>query len=159
MTDKFAVSDTFLNARTRLVPRNAVAAIILDEEERLLLQLRDDKEEIFFPNHWGCFGGAIEPDESAMDALLRELHEELGIEFGKAAVETFITISFNMKPGMENTDRHFFLVRTARAAAKHLRLTEGRSAEWLAYEEVMKLPNVTPYDKFGLWLYFNQPRL
>ncbi len=46
--------------------------------ERVLLQLRDDKPDILFPNYWGFFGGTIEPTESAEQALIREIAEELG---------------------------------------------------------------------------------
>ena len=59
----------------------------MDEDNRVLLQLRDDKPDIFFPNHWGCFGGAIEPGEAPHDTLLRELQEELGNTFDNAIIE------------------------------------------------------------------------
>ena len=34
---------------------DAVAAIIVDEDGRYLMQLRDDIPRIFYPGHWGCF--------------------------------------------------------------------------------------------------------
>ena len=45
------------------------------------MQLRDDIPGIFYPGHWGLFGGAIEKDENFEEALIRELSEELSYEF------------------------------------------------------------------------------
>ena len=39
--------------------------------------------EIFFPDHWGLFGGATEPGESDEQGLRRELMEELTLDFQK----------------------------------------------------------------------------
>jgi len=42
-----------------------------------LLQLRDNKQTIPYPNKWGTFGGQVEEMESPEDALIREVREEL----------------------------------------------------------------------------------
>ncbi|MBC7864020.1 MAG: NUDIX domain-containing protein, partial [Bacteroidia bacterium] len=42
-----------------------IAAIIFENEEnKILLYLRDNKPGIPFPNHWDLFGGHIEEGES-----------------------------------------------------------------------------------------------
>jgi mutator protein MutT len=56
-----------------LVP--VTGACIRDEEGRILLLRRSDGE-----NLWGFPGGAIEPDERAADAVVREVREEIGLE-------------------------------------------------------------------------------
>ena len=61
--------------------QDAVAGIIVLEDGRYLMQLRDDIPGIFYPDHWGLFGGAIEKDEDFEEALIRELGEELSYEF------------------------------------------------------------------------------
>ena len=155
----FTISDNFLNATAPLTAKDAAAAIILNEEHHVLLQLRDDKEGIFFPHHWGCFGGAIEPGEETGQSLLRELNEELGIAFDLASLEKFITISFTFKANSTRAfDRYFFVVKTTTEAMRQVRLGEGHSFEFFSWQRVMGLANVTPYDKFALWLYFNQHR-
>lgn len=55
----------------------AVGLIVADDG-RLLLQHRDANPDITGADLWGCFGGHLEPGESAPAAFLREMHEELG---------------------------------------------------------------------------------
>ena len=65
-----------------LYPKNAAAAIII-VNNKFLLQLRDNKNNIFFPNFWGLFGGAINKDEKFSDGLNREIQEELDLNISK----------------------------------------------------------------------------
>ena len=55
-----------------------VALAMLHRNDRWLMQLRDDLETIIYPGHWGLFGGHLDPGESAAEALMRELQEEIG---------------------------------------------------------------------------------
>ncbi len=52
--------------------------MIVDDEGRVLLQLRDDKPGLPGAGQWGFFGGHLETGERPQDAFLRELDEELG---------------------------------------------------------------------------------
>ena len=56
----------------------AVKAIIL-VNKNYLLQLRDKKKNISFPNHWGLFGGRIGKKEKNIIALKREIKEETNL--------------------------------------------------------------------------------
>jgi 8-oxo-dGTP pyrophosphatase MutT (NUDIX family) len=71
--------DYFLGAENVLSPSDASAAIIALSGKRYLMQLRDQKPNIFYPGHWGVFGGAMDPCESTRQGLLRELSEELSL--------------------------------------------------------------------------------
>ena len=53
--------------------------------EILLVRVRDNVQ-------WYLPGGKIEQNESAEDALIRELHEELNITINKASLKHYITI-------------------------------------------------------------------
>ena len=50
--------DAFLGARATLRPAHAVAALLQLADSRYVMQLRDAKPNIFYPDHWGFFGGA-----------------------------------------------------------------------------------------------------
>jgi 8-oxo-dGTP pyrophosphatase MutT (NUDIX family) len=51
--------------------------IIENAKGEILLQLRDDKPGLEYPNCWGTFGGQIEEGETPQEALIREIKEEL----------------------------------------------------------------------------------
>ena len=61
-------------------PLAIVAVAILYQEDRYLLQLRDNIPNIVYPDHWGFFGGHLEAGESPEEALMRELSEEIGYQ-------------------------------------------------------------------------------
>ncbi|HEY8171539.1 MAG TPA: NUDIX domain-containing protein [Dehalococcoidia bacterium] len=58
--------------------REIAIGLIVADDGRVLLQLRDDKPGLAGAGQWGFFGGHLEPGESATSAFLRELDEELG---------------------------------------------------------------------------------
>ncbi|NUU64042.1 NUDIX domain-containing protein [Paenibacillus agri] len=58
-------------------PRVGVGAVIRDENNRLLLVLRKKPPEA---GHWSLPGGKVDYMETIENAVIREIHEELGIE-------------------------------------------------------------------------------
>lgn len=57
--------------------REVAAALIIDQRGRFLLQQRDDVPGILFPGKIGLFGGHREGDETFLECVVREIHEEL----------------------------------------------------------------------------------
>lgn len=64
-------------ARKGVGIREVASAMLVTPDGQLLLQLRDDKPTIPYPNTWTLFGGAIEPGEAPVFGIVRELQEEL----------------------------------------------------------------------------------
>ncbi len=56
------------------------AVIIQNSEGKVLLNLRDGKPGIAFPNCWTLPGGRVESNETADQAAKRELSEETGLQ-------------------------------------------------------------------------------
>jgi 8-oxo-dGTP pyrophosphatase MutT (NUDIX family) len=54
--------------------------IVVTNEHKLILHLRDDKPGIVHRGCWAGFGGAVEDDESIEQALQREMREETEID-------------------------------------------------------------------------------
>src|SRR5690242_7998717 len=52
-------------------PLGAAAAILVAPDRRYLLQHRDNRPDIWDPDHWGLFGGSIDPGETPEQALAR----------------------------------------------------------------------------------------
>jgi len=57
--------------------REVAAALIIDNHGRFLLQQRDNVPGILFPGKIGLFGGHREGDETFLECVVREVHEEL----------------------------------------------------------------------------------
>lgn len=58
----------------------SVMLLVVTDDGRLLLHLRDDIPGILHPGCWAGFGGRAEGNESIEEALRREVLEETGIE-------------------------------------------------------------------------------
>ncbi len=74
-----------------LFKRRYVSCIVLTQDLRILLQTRDETKA--FPGYVSTFGGGIEANEMPIQALIRELHEELGANVNESEVISFGTIT------------------------------------------------------------------
>ncbi|MEB3147756.1 MAG: NUDIX hydrolase [Sphaerospermopsis sp.] len=78
-----------------------VAIVILYQDNKYLMQLRDNIPTIAAAGCWGLFGGHLEADETPEIALVREVKEEIGYElpyfakFGIYSDERVIRYVFN----------------------------------------------------------------
>lgn len=65
-----------------------ISQVILQNlDGKFLVYLRDNNPEIPFPNHWDLIGGHVEKRETPLDALKREMMEE--IELSPSDLRTF----------------------------------------------------------------------
>jgi len=136
-------------------PQDAVAGLLIREDGRYLMQLRDSKPEIFYPAHWGCFGGAVEPGESPTEALRRELREE--IRFDAPAVRRFTQFDFDFGAlGYPKVFRIYFEVNVPDSAFGSFVLGEGTDVQAFRGEDLLATRRVTPYDAFAVWMHMNR---
>ncbi|MDO4019777.1 NUDIX hydrolase [Clavibacter michiganensis] len=119
--------------------------VLVDAAGRILLQLRDDIPTIPFPGMWAIPGGMLEPGETPLACIVREVEEELGVRIAPAEVAHLMTRTRSY--GIEHT----FTARLD-VAAEDIRLTEGQRVAWfpvadavgmeLAYEDADVLREV-----------------
>lgn len=149
-----------LTPSKRLTPADAAAAILHTEDGQYLLQQRDANPSIFYPGHWGCFGGALENGESPMDALRRELMEELQLDLGGREIRLFSHFRFSVEPvGIAELNRYYYEIRIGGAEVEGLRLDEGAAMGLLDGREALHAYRLVPYDAFMLWLHVHQRML
>ena len=152
--------DPRLDVATPLTPGDAVAAIIVVDGQ-YLLQLRDAKRGIFFPGVWGCFGGGVEGGEGELDALARELREEIGWSPAPSAVRRFTRFDFDLAfADLDPVWRVFFEIAAPGDLMRTLQLREGAGVDLFTPDAILTgaIP-LTPYDAFALWLHINRRRL
>jgi 8-oxo-dGTP pyrophosphatase MutT (NUDIX family) len=152
--------DPYLDGYGPWRPNHAVAALIQIVDGRYVLQLRDPKPEIFYPDHWGCFGGEIEPGETDETALSRELQEELGIFVAEGAAARFTTFTHDFGFGGSGVLRRvYFELRLPSADLSAIRLGEGADMGAFTAKEALGRLRLTPYDAYALWMHHNRARI
>jgi 8-oxo-dGTP pyrophosphatase MutT (NUDIX family) len=151
-------ADYFVRADGPLKPADAVAALLVLEDGRYVMQLRDALPNIFYPNHWGCFGGAVDAGERPLEALKRELREELEYEPDNADEFTRFDFDFT-RLGRPRVSRIYFEVRVPQQAFRRFVLHEGADMQALAGPDLLVGRQTTPYDAFAIWMHMSRPRL
>jgi len=107
--------------------------LFVNVKGELLLQLRDDKPDIRFPNHWGVIGGGVEPGESFEQAVVREVLEEI-----EEALTGFDYWGMHESPGFNIA---IFAGRLDKPSDV-LVLNEGQRVQFFTPQAAMMLPLV-----------------
>jgi len=136
---------------------NAVGAILVTPDGRFLMQQRDAIPEIWYPGAWGLFGGGIDPGETELEALRRELDEEIGFALGTASL--FGRFHFECSFVGATVFRSFYEVPIEPQAVDGLQLREGSAMALIPAERALALPDVIGYDQFALYLYVHRQRV
>jgi 8-oxo-dGTP pyrophosphatase MutT (NUDIX family) len=123
-----------------------VKAIIHDQNGRFLLQHRDNIAGIAAPNCWSFFGGGVDEGETLIEALERELQEELSCKVGQIEKELF-----RWHPRPDGVLHVCFAVRFT-ASNDELILMEGQDFAWFSLGELVDLP-------LGLLVQVSMPHL
>ena len=130
------------------IGRWAAAALMVTEDGRYLMQLRDDRPELDFRAHWACFGGTVDPGEDGAAAIRRELQEEL--EFRAADVALFTELTILLPFAHPRTPRHdrlcFYTVLIEAAAVRRMVQHEGADRRLFRPEALAAEARVAPWD-------------
>lgn len=152
-----APPDLFLHPEGALRPADAVAALLILPDGRYVMQLRDPKAGIFYPDHWGCFGGAVDDGEAPRDAIARELREELEFELAPAAAQQFTRFDFDFAPlGERSKYRIYYEVAVSERQWRRFALHEGRRVEAFKARDLLLGQRVVPYDAFAVWMHLSR---
>ena len=115
-------------------------ALICDGQ--ILTILRDDKEDIPWPNMWELPGGGREGNETPFECVAREVYEELSIQLSKADV-----IWFQIYPSMlDGNKKSVFLIGrlTQEQFESIIFGDEGQGYKLVSFEEFLTSDRVVP---------------
>ena len=89
------------------VNREGVVILLEDSIGQIAMQLRDDRPDVAYRNCWGLFGGWMEINERAEDAVIREIKEELGCTLDSSRL-SFLKSHCGEEPGPWPVTSHIF---------------------------------------------------
>jgi len=111
--------------------------IILEKDGKFLLQLRDNTKKIHNPNTWGLFGGHINEGENPLEAIIREIKEELGLKLKKELIKRVAEFI--------NEEREIYVFRSLlEKDLSEMKLNEGQDMRLFSYEEISNLDATAP---------------
>ena len=112
-----------------------VVGALLRGGRALLVHRRADRHD--FPDRWSLPGGHVEPGEPPVDALVRELREELGVE---AVVSGVPSLHLEHRPGTaDGMVQDVWVVTDWAGSASNLAEEEHDELRWVTAEELPHL--------------------
>jgi 8-oxo-dGTP diphosphatase len=117
-------------------PIPAALAVVV-QNSRLLLVRRSNKPDVGL---WGYPGGKIELGETIMDAAIRELHEETGIE--AEAREILTSLDVILHNDEDELQHHYLLVAVLceYRAGEPVAADDVSEAGWFEFEDIIADP-------------------
>jgi len=127
--------------------RHAARALILDDTDSVLL-CRFDFRPQGGPVVWAAPGGGIEPGETELGCLRRELSEEVGLELvgGLPKVWRHEVVEPGHAPGYDGVVNHYYLMYSERFAPRGLLTDDELVAENVTRFAWWPLAVVLSYD-------------
>jgi 8-oxo-dGTP pyrophosphatase MutT (NUDIX family) len=136
-----------------------VGALIYTPDGRYLMQLRDDEPNVSMRGYWGLFGGSLEEGEDPRTALARELHEELRMNI-EAPATAFTELIYSLRFASSGIHRKaYFEVPVEEQGIHSLRLGEGQRMALHTLGHLIALPNVIPWDLFGVIMHARRTKI
>ena len=117
-------------------------AILKNNGGKILFQLRDENGRN--PNKWGIFGGGIKKGEKPIDALIREIEEEIEIKISKTDISKEYKIPL--------VNYHIFEINL-KDMQKKFKLNEGKDMRFMTIKEFLNKKNALLRVKIFLKLF------
>jgi 8-oxo-dGTP diphosphatase len=135
--------------------RQIACAIIIDRFGRFLLQQRDDIVGIIHPGKVGLFGGHREGDETYLQCIVREIHEEISYFVPAEHFEYLASLNgTDIDVDGGTVSGEFFIVRNIPVNA--LVVTEGSLLIIKPSELIQIDSKLTPTARFAMKAYLGK---
>lgn len=117
-------------------PVQVVAGLLRRDGRVLLCHRRSDRTH--YPDVWDLPGGHIEGGETAIEAVMRELREELGIICQAAEDQPWLTLT------ADDLQLHIYLIDRWRGEPRNVASDEHDEVRWASADDVARLDLADP---------------
>jgi mutator protein MutT len=121
--------------KTRII----CAGSIINQENKILLQLRDDNQNIDDPSIWTFPGGEKEKDETIDEALVREIYEETNLKVESAQLLCRMQIK---------EDKVVYFFRIFVKNFEDIQCNEGQDLKFFSKDELHDIPKYQYFYNF-----------
>jgi 8-oxo-dGTP diphosphatase len=114
---------------TAITPKKYMGATVffVNPDNEVLLLLRDNKGNIPFPDCWDALGGHVDPGETPLECIIREMKEEIGYQPESPTL-------FNVYDLDDRIDCIFW--QRAELDIQTINLQEGQQLKWFTQQEI-----------------------
>jgi len=121
--------------------KGKVAAVIfVNDNNEILLFLRDNKPSIPYPNTWALIGGHLEQGETPLEALKRETKEEINYELKNPIFLGLIN---------DKAENVVYIYKsTINEKKENIKLNEGQRLDFFSFEDSLSLNIPYPLKEF-----------
>jgi len=116
--------------------------LFVNNENKILLYLRNNKPGIPYPNTWAMLGGHSEPGETIIDCLKREIKEEINYDLKNSRFMD----KFEDGAGNEV----YVHISEIEMRIDELKLKEGQKLGFFYFDEIINLNIPEKFRKFLL---------
>jgi 8-oxo-dGTP diphosphatase len=110
-------------------PKKIMGATVffVNNANQVLLLLRDNRKNIPFPNCWDALGGHVDPGETPLECIVREMKEEIGYQLESPKL-------FNIYDLDDRIECTFW--QRANFDIQKINLQEGQQLKWFSEGEI-----------------------
>lgn len=113
-------------------------AVIMNSKKQILIAKRSEKKKRA-PLKWELSGGGVRSGENSLQAILRELTEEIGLKFS-ADEASFLKETKNVEKNGSGSFKDFWLFKTdIKAEDVTFPDNEATEAKWVTIDELLKM--------------------
>ncbi len=137
------------------IQRIAVDGYIVNEKNEVLLLKRKDDDD-FLPGHWGLPGGASEFGEEPIEATMREVKEETGLDVN-VLYPLRVSTYFSDAKKTKHTVKIVYFCKLKKSKQKPTIGTEHSAYQWINIHQTKTISPVSDWQRNNLIVLTEHP--